>query len=624
MYMKLTLNRFPCLYSKRENKGRNPLHLAMVNAHRKSSPKVVGFLLEKNAAEIINTYDDDNHLPIHLLAMASKFPEDKKAERKNAADCLKLYLNAKPKASADFLSAIQTLPEWLRDIAVISGHIQDILNHKIVQRFPTMILILDLLFLILAIVLFELSTGATIDYLFTGDESMKAKSSQITVTLICGAYFLLRELVQIISLLALGNFGSWLWDMGNWLDVIVIFLIFYFGGVMLTAGCSVDPTDGICDLRAITGPMISPEVFRSGTALTKGVLWMSVISFLKSTQVEFSVFVSGVFYVVQRLAAFLLALCVILLMFAQMFYIVYAETVWCACGEANPDANPFPHCTFQSSLLKVYTMLMGEIGNEMRYSTLPVAQLLYVAFAFLVVILLSNVLIAIVTDSYGVIKNERSAMVFWSNRLDFVAEMDAIKNVGKSIKKCFRPGDGVAGAPTRVQETPGGEPIAIDDMERESLSRFRNGWRSIMNLFDPNLYETYDVNPSSFEFWCYVLVRFAAVVFVIPVWLILGLVTAGWLWPPQVREYLLKQKKVAISRADMAEQVTAQINELQNEIKLLRVEMKAEMKTDRKEFTMVKAEVEAVQAEVMADLLQVKEIMVTLLDMSRDHLGSGR
>lgn len=604
--LEVLLENYPESITKRENKGRNPLHLAMVNAHRKSSPNVVGFLLEKNSVDIINTYDDDNHLPIHLLAMASKFPEDKILERKNAADCLKLYLNAKPKASADFLSAIQTLPEWLRDIAVISGHIQDILNHKIVQRFPTMILILDLLFLILVIVLFELTTGATIDYLFTDDESKKAKESQIIFTMVCGGYFLLRELVQMIALLAMGSFGSWLWDMENWLDVAVIFLIFYFGGVMMTSE-----------------PLISKEVFRSGTALTKGILWMSVISFLKSTQVEFSVFVSGVFYVVQRLAAFLLALCVILLMFAQMFYIVYAETIWCACGEANPDANPFPHCTFQNSLLKVYTMLMGEIGNEMRYSTLPVAQLLYVAFAFLVVILLSNVLIAIVTDSYGVIKNERAAMVFWSNRLDFVAEMDAIKNVGKTIKKCFRPGDGAAGAPTRVQETPGGEPIAIDDVvEKPSISRFRNGWRSIMNLFDPNLYETYDVNPSSFEFWCYVLVRFAAVVFVIPVWLIVGLVTAGWLWPPQVREYLLKQKKVAISRADMAEQVTAQINELHNEIKLLRMEMKSEMKSDRKEFALVKAEVEGVQAEVMADLLQVKEIMVTLLDMSRDHLGS--
>ena len=47
--------------------------------------------------------------------------------------------------------------------------------------------------------------------------------------------------------------------------------------------------------------------------------------------------------------------------------------------------------------------------------------------AFLVVILLSNVLTATLTDSYGVVKNERAAMVFWSKRLDFVAKMDAIE-----------------------------------------------------------------------------------------------------------------------------------------------------------------------------------------------------
>jgi len=608
--LEVLLESYPDSITKKENKGRNPLHLAMVNAHRKSSPNVVGFLLEKNAADIINVYDDDNHLPIHLLAMASKFPAEKVMERKNAADCLKLYLNAKPKASADFLTAIQTLPEWLRDIAVISDHIQNILNHKIVQRFPTMILILDFFFLILAIVMFEITTGDTIDYLFTQDldtvdKKGPANRGAVFITLLCGAYFLLREVVQMISLVALGNFSSWLWDMGNWLDVSLIFFIFYFGGIMLSGN-----------------PLSSNEAFRSGTAITKGILWASVISFLKSTQVEFSVFVSGVIYVVQRLAAFLLALCVILLMFAQMFYIVYAETELCACGEIYEDASPFPHCTFQDSLLKVYTMLMGEIGNEMRYSTSRVAQFLYVAFAFLVVILLSNVLIAIVTDSYGVIKNERAAMVFWSNRLDYVAEMDAIKNVGRRIKKLFKGDSGAPGAPTNVQETANGDPIPIEDDEKNSGGRFREGWKSIINLFDPNLYETYDVNPSSFEFWCYVLVRFAAVTFVIPVWLIVGLCTAGWLWPPQVREYLFQQKKAAISRADMAEQVTAQINDLKNEIQTLRSEIKGEMKSDRKEFALVKGEVEAVQAEVMADLLQVKEIMVTLLDMSRDHLGS--
>jgi hypothetical protein len=471
-----------------------------------------------------------------------------------------------------------------------------------------MILLLDFFFLVLVIALFEVTTGATIDYIFTGDASKKAKAGQVVVVLICGAYFLLREIVQIMSLLVLGNFGSWLSDMGNWLDVTLIFFIFYFGGVMLSEEW-LDP---------------SGESFRSGAAITKGIMWMSFISFLKSTQVEFSVFVSGVFYVVQRLTAFLLALGVILLLFAQMFYIVYAETDMCTCTEMYENAEPFPHCDFMTSLLKVYIMLMGEIGNEMRYSTLPVAQLMYIAFAFLVVILLSNVLIAIVTDSYGVIKNERAAMVFWSNRLDFVAEMDAIKNVGKSIKQVFKRGDGAAGAPTRVQETPGGEPILLDDSEKGSSSKFRSGWKSLMNLFDPNLYDTYDVNPSSFEFWCYLLVRFAAVVFIIPVWLILGLCTAGWLWPPQVREWLFKQKKVAVSRADMAEQVTAQITDLKSEITKLRAELKNEMKSDRKEFVQVKAEVEAVQGEVMADLLQVKEIMVTLLDMSRDHLASGR
>ena len=85
---------------------------------------------------------------------------------------------------------------------------------------------------------------------------------------------------------------------------------------------------------------------------------------------------------------------------------------------------------------------------------------------------------------------------------------------------------------------------------------------------------------------------------------------------------MFQQKKAAISRADMAQEVTNQINQLKTEIMKLRIEMKGEMKSDRKEFAGLKTEVEAIQAEVMADLLQVKEIMVTLLDMSRDNLGT--
>src|SRR6056300_1764272 len=129
-----------------------------------------------------------------------------------------------------------------------------------------------------------------------------------------------------------------------------------------------------------------------------------------------------------------------------------------------------------------------------------------------------------------------------------------VKNVGKHIRACCcKKGSGAPGAPTNVQETPNGEPIPLETEEEKGSGKFRAGWQSLMNLFDRNLYETYDVQPSSIEFWCYVLVRFGAFIFVIPLWLLLGMCTAGWLWPPQVREFLFQQKKAAISRADMAQ-----------------------------------------------------------------------
>ena len=79
-------------------------------------------------------------------------------------------------------------------------------------------------------------------------------------------------------------------------------------------------------------------------------------------------------------------------------------------------------------------MMMGEIGSETRYDGIIMAQVLYILYAFFVVILLSNVLIAIVTDSYEFIQNDRAAIVFWTNRLDFVAETDGMLSI---ILGCF-------------------------------------------------------------------------------------------------------------------------------------------------------------------------------------------
>jgi len=252
------------------------------------------------------------------------------------------------------------------------------------------------------------------------------------------------------------------------------------------------------------------------------------------------------------------------------------------------------------------------------------------------VILLSNVLIAIVTDSYEIIQNDRAAIVFWSNRLDFVAEMDAITyaiqrrllgkkfdrdgNKGKKKKPpmSFRESSGrdepEQGPASTLPPQMGSQEAAMDqdgfDFE-ESNEFFREAWHQVMLLFDANLYDDIDW----IETWVYNIFRIFSIFVVIPLWIALGAITAGWLWPPQVREWLFVQKETAISRAELERQKLGQLKSIQTNLKSLKQEIMREMANDRDEMIRMKAEVETVQGEVFADLLQVKELMDSLLSV---------
>jgi ankyrin repeat protein len=341
---------YPESFVVKENNGRTPMHLAMVNAHRDASPGVIRFLLEGEGRKTVDMRDHEGNLPLHLLSLGLKgLNVDEPDKLNNVAECLKMYLAAEPFASPDFLTALQDLPDWLQDVAVVSPHVRHILNKKIVKRFPTSILMMDGYWLLIIIVCFEITTTSHIDALFSPDEDnvdnvASDKTGALIVLFLGASYFLCRELIQIISLWSLGSLSSWFLDTTNWLDMAVITLSFYYA-ILMTG------YDGL-----------GKEQFRSGVAFTKGVLWMAVIYFLKSTLVDFAVFVGGVFYVVQRLVAFLLAVGVILLAFAQMFFIVYRQRDVCVQNPADDqefeaefgfEPCRFPHCSFEESLLKV-------------------------------------------------------------------------------------------------------------------------------------------------------------------------------------------------------------------------------------------------------------------------------
>ena len=66
--------------------------------------------------------------------------------------------------------------------------------------------------------------------------------------------------------------------------------------------------------------------------------------------------------------------------------------------------------------------------DEDQFETSKAATWFFGLFMFLMVLPLANVLIAIVTDSYKVIQDKEAAVVFYTNRLYFLAETDAISN----------------------------------------------------------------------------------------------------------------------------------------------------------------------------------------------------
>ena len=641
--IKVLVEAFPESIVAKDKYGRTPLHCCMRNVDAPESPERIKLLVERdphtyththththtakvwharrNLPRLINMQDNDGNLPLqHLLqhltakdktiaaakAKAIKtirLEDQESMDRESVTKCLNIYLDTKPQAIAKFLTGLQHLPKWLKDKAVVNPNVKTILNEKIAKRFPTMILMMDFYFLGAIIILFSITAR---DFIENYDESAHEdptlcntmngrgqREGYISFLMIGASYFLGRELLQMLSLYSLGTFKSWITDLSNWGDVLLISLVFFFTTAMKKC-------------------LLTKDGFRCGTVITIMILSIKIISLLKSTFEEFAVFVNGVLYVVKRLVVFLVALFVILMAFSQIFFFIFHLT-----DECDPSKNEFPyfaHCTLHRSFLRVCASLMGEVDPS-EYTSKTEAKIFFFLYVFIVIILLSNVLIAVVTDSYGVIKNERAAMVFWSNRLDFVAEMDAISRVNALFSKSNT--ESLDNHNHNHNHAPGASSNRNlrSPAEEERLDLDYRIWSNCMDLF----FEKHEMSVLSFEYWLIAFYRIMAFFFIVPLWILLGFLSAGWLWPPQVRRKMLVQR-VLNTRADVSNVISLQISELRKEVYKLRVEVKAEMKSDRQEIIEMKAEAEAVQSDVLADMMQIKEIMSTLLELRREEI----
>ena len=137
---------YPDAITARDSRHRTPLHFALSNAGRKTVPAAVRLLLSLNKS-IVNSIND-GPLPLRVLAEYAQTVRNddtnRDEKRESVHRCLEHLLQAKPKPTADFFTALHSLLDWLSESAVVMPVVQNLLNEKTSQRFPTAVLLLDL------------------------------------------------------------------------------------------------------------------------------------------------------------------------------------------------------------------------------------------------------------------------------------------------------------------------------------------------------------------------------------------------------------------------------------------------------------------------------------------------
>mmetsp|Transcript_3867 Transcript_3867/g.8515 ORF Transcript_3867/g.8515 Transcript_3867/m.8515 type:complete len:866 (-) Transcript_3867:203-2800(-) len=603
---------------KTDAKGRTPLHFAMGNADRENSPHVVKLLLDLNPS-CMDQIDAEKLLPLHLLSTKAESVEESKFQTRDTMHkCLDIYLMAKPRTSIEFLTGIQKMPEWLRDAAVIHPTVQTMLNTKISSRFPTMILMLDFYFLVAVIACFSFTIIESLDRRANPNSPRPVSGAMLSPLYIGALYFLGREITQMISVRTQTTIMAYLLSPENMLNLAFVFLTMYYTILMQTG----------------LGNDLS---FRTGASITMGICYLQVLAYLKSILIEFAVFVSGVTYVTTRLGAFMVCLIITVAAFAQMWYTLFKQSSECAMAaeeeaggnetelmddalfydddmplveevESCEPSLDYPFChSLYFSFYKSYTMMLGEIDDTIFYWN-TLSLVLFCIFFFVEVVILLNILIAIITDLYGVVTNERAAIVFWSNRLAFITDMDMVTNGPwkKTVMNLFKLRDD--------DDDDDEEGTSLVKKDKVEVSWERILWKKLIECFDP------EVDSNGMGMILYVPLRVFISMFLIPFWLLMGILSAGWLWPPQVREGLFVQKVELADNASEGKELERRIEEvngLKKDLKMTQEYLVGEIKTDRNDMSALKDTVKGIKRELKDEMRNIKGVMTSLFEVQQ-------
>ena len=211
------------------------------------------------------------------------------------------------------------------------------------------------------------------------------------------------------------------------------------------------------------------------------------------------------------------------------------------------------------------------------------------------------------------IQKSLAAIVFWSNRLAFITDMDLITNGPwkKTVMNFFRLGGD--------DDEKEGEVEALLEKDKVEITWERILWKKLIECFDPS------VDNQGVGLFFYVPLRIFIAMFLIPFWLLVGIISAGWLWPPQVREGLFVQAVSIPEDSGEIREVEKRIEEvsgLRKDLEYVQGGMINEFKQDRKDMTELKNQVKGIKKDFKREMKNIKQVMTSLFEVQQQAMVS--
>ena len=212
---------------------------------------------------------------------------------------------------------------------------------------------------------------ATRDFIEGKDVTSSLWYSVLAISIV---YAAVRELLQIYM-----EHVRWFLSPWNYVDLFAIGLVI---ASLVQMSINVQPTTNF-------------------VVVTTACLWFNVITFLRSTVMSFGTFVGGIFKIITDLFPFIAISSLILIAFGEMFSMtLLIDQI--DRGEECKSSNFTDFCSFKESFIITYGLFVEGIDFGQFYANKNNIMLrISIAFSFLVAIILLNVVIAIVSESWN-------------------------------------------------------------------------------------------------------------------------------------------------------------------------------------------------------------------------------